>query len=846
MFGGFSLAALHWINLGTDPIAYLLQLFPRERVYQALGYVSIALVLAACASAYFYIRDLTSARVPAAIAAFCYGLSVFGIHAIAQLDNIYLVPLLLPAAMLAIRRVRTENLIRPFIGLALSMTALAFWGFLQEVAYAFCFLAAYALYRAAVCWKSGPRAALGILIVFGISAVVALLFAAPRIVALSSEFFQFTRTSSSRYSGYQELLRFFHEGIYGRYFAEGPPEGTSLNLHEGLQLLSSTTVVLFVCFGLLRSSRRSELGISVLLFAMILAVVPIYFKPASAHWPSQELINILLYACIVGAIVLLLRMGRRFLRLGPILGTPAIPRPPDTAFHVFALVLILFLVVVPEGYYGVYLLFGRVDFTHGRLSLLALLPLCSLFAVYLTELKSLPSRVGRKRGAGLQTVAAALGLILATAAVSWLIHGPIIDQLVPKTAFQIRPYGASGNVVPPVAVKTLLTMIVLAAVLAAFLWKPRYGFDGRIAAMIVVATFAVVETVTYAHFKINGSQNWTYPVPFGSLSYMDVPPSVMRPPNKEKLAALADKLEAEDFRSALLTPRSFYEGNITPHISQFWRARLIGGLGPGVPRRLAALPWPDGVLREHRIELRKTSDINPALLSLLNVKYLVVTTPDLYFNTASENSEKSALDGIPYPGEIVNIDHISFGLIRNPVAPLPRHFLVEKITGVQETPRVQGAALEALAQPASATQDSVGASALVREEIDQLTSHSLVEDFRGTDTFDASGSLDVAYHDDVIDIRVTPSGRDRFMVINERYHPTWRARARSEVISIFPTNAVMMGIRIPANVDRIQLRFEPFSSTRAAHMLMVLALLIFLAAIGAFWLGQYRLSDSRS
>jgi hypothetical protein len=52
---------------------------------------------------------------------------------------------------------------------------------------------------------------------------------------------------------------------------------------------------------------------------MILAVVPIYFKPASAHWPSQELINILLYACIVGAIVLLLRMGRRFLRLGPIL-----------------------------------------------------------------------------------------------------------------------------------------------------------------------------------------------------------------------------------------------------------------------------------------------------------------------------------------------------------------------------------------------------------------------------------------------------------------------------------------------------------------------------------------------
>jgi hypothetical protein len=36
MFGGFSVAALHWMNPGTDPIAFLLQLFPRDRVYQAL------------------------------------------------------------------------------------------------------------------------------------------------------------------------------------------------------------------------------------------------------------------------------------------------------------------------------------------------------------------------------------------------------------------------------------------------------------------------------------------------------------------------------------------------------------------------------------------------------------------------------------------------------------------------------------------------------------------------------------------------------------------------------------------------------------------------------------------
>jgi hypothetical protein len=174
------------------------------------------------------------------------------------------------------------------------------------------------------------------------------------------------------------------------------------------------------------------------------------------------------------------------------------------------------------------------------------------------------------------------------------------------------------------------------------------------------------------------------------------------------------------------------------------------------------------------------------------------------------------------------------------VAPLPRHFLVETVTGVQETPRMQGEVLEARAHPANDSQDAAGTSALIQERIVQLTSHSLAEDFGGTQTFDASGPLSVTYHDDRIDIRVTPSSRERFLVINERYHPNWRVRAEAEEIPIFPTNAVMMGIRIPANVDHIHLRFVPFSSTRAAHLLMLLAVLIFFAAIGAFWFGQRR------
>jgi hypothetical protein len=173
------------------------------------------------------------------------------------------------------------------------------------------------------------------------------------------------------------------------------------------------------------------------------------------------------------------------------------------------------------------------------------------------------------------------------------------------------------------------------------------------------------------------------------------------------------------------------------------------------------------------IELRSGLATNPHLLSLLNVKHLVFVTPDLYFDTASENSEKSPPTGgaTAIQGEVVNIDGISFGLVRNSVGPLPRHFLVPSVTGVRKIPRLQGDALEAQPRPANENQDDAGASAVFKRGITELTWNSLAEDFLGTQTFDTSGSLEITYRADVIDVAVTPSTVNRFLVINELYHP---------------------------------------------------------------------------
>src|SRR5262249_6898360 len=110
------------------------------------------------------------------------------------------------------------------------------------------------------------------------------------------------------------------------------------------------------------------------------------------------------------------------------------------------------------------------------------------------------------------------------------------------------------------------------------------------------------------------------------------------------------------------------------------------------------------------------------------------------------------------------------------------------------------------------------------------------EEFRGSRAFDASGQVSGAFRDDVIDIRVTPSTRERFLVVNERYHPDWRASDDTGPLRMFSTNIVMMGIQIPPGSDHVRLRFVPFSSTPPAHLMMWLALAGFVAVTGALWL----------
>ena len=116
----------------------------------------------------------------------------------------------------------------------------------------FLFLGAYTLYQAGVLWRSSPQRVIKLVICFASASVLAILFALPRLLNVAHEVMLLSRTSSLQYYGYSQILRFFHEGIYGRYFEENRLIGNGMNVHEGLQLMSSTAAVIVICLGILK------------------------------------------------------------------------------------------------------------------------------------------------------------------------------------------------------------------------------------------------------------------------------------------------------------------------------------------------------------------------------------------------------------------------------------------------------------------------------------------------------------------------------------------------------------------------------------------------------------------
>ena len=281
------------------------------------------------------------------------------------------------------------------------------------------------------------------------------------------------------------------------------------------------------------------------------------------------------------------------------------------------------------------------------------------------------------------------------------------------------------------------------------------------------------------------------------------PAGQFQAPSPAARQAFHDRLETDRYRSALVGDWGKLPVFLAPHIGQFWQLRLLDGYSSGVPRRLAELPWPKGVISLRAMYFQSKENLPWDLLALCNVKNVVVVSPEFHCNRVVENGE-------PREAEPRDVE-----ILENPRRPAPRQFLAARVKSVENGPQ---AVKELLA---------------LKDMAADVVADSFVEGPTADTEFDTSGPLEVSYQGDEIAIAIEPSARPRFVVLNELYHPRWRAYDGDRELPVLCTNVFMRGVEIPPGVERISLRFRPFVKTSAA-LWPVLAGLIVCVAGGLF------------
>lgn len=88
------------------------------------------------------------------------------------------------------------------------------------------------------------------------------------------------------------------------------------------------------------------------------------------------------------------------------------------------------------------------------------------------------------------------------------------------------------------------------------------------------------------------------------------------------------------------------------------------------------------------------------------------------------------------------------------------------------------------------------------------------------------GLIHAIYHLGGVTLNFEASEHERFLVVNEMFHPRWRATVAGKELTIFPTNHVMLGTQVPSGARQVELEFLPVLKNSWAPMSLVAGFLI--------------------
>lgn len=741
-FMGFPTHSLPWMLPGFDPIIWIVSLFPVRYCIYLFGLVSIFWYFLAGVAAYYYFEKECKDPVTAVFVAILYISSYMAVLRIAQVDNAFFVVVLIPLGMLALTSMADAAKPRNVLGFIAVVAVLLGFCFLQEAAYALLLFGFYTVYLYCM------RRRVSVLVLPGLAVGLAILVAFPRLAAVANEFSHSSRPTRITVTAPYEIFRWLHDGIFGRSPEEaGNPE--ILNVHEGLQIFTSTFVPLFVFTGLaLPRNKLALFGAGTLYLVVLLTVFQIF----EMRWR---------YIIAVSLVFILLIWSMTKFQQG------SKPDSDNVGFHSIVTAILLASILFLPVRTIIYYLFLQQEFTHSRLSEIANLTVLTLVASYLTRACGRDATLAefvRRHWRG-----AILGIFCGC------LFGLVRNLIDESTLFTALGFGFKSVSVVPVAIVeiVLCAAIYLALLIGYFAFRGKPLWQQTL--VFTLATLMVVDGGSYVMFELRGPQSDRYPIPFDHNSLMMAPARVFRLPDAGTLEAVHRKLEVNDYRSAFIVDSQLFGSQPASFLSQFWQLRLVDGYSPAVSGRLASMPW-QGQLSNRSIKFSSVDSLNWRLLAYLNVKYAILSDLRFYYNLRDLAAED------PFSADQLN-------LVENPYPVMPRAFFARRIEPVQ---RISAANSDA----ALVTKDGIvlPSDARTISVVEGLTAPS---DFTG-------GNLDAVRSDgDRVVLSFPASNVDRFLVLNELYAPEWTAESERGPVPVLATNVVMRGVRVKPGVSSI-------------------------------------------
>jgi len=597
----------------------------------------------------------------------------------------------------------------------------------------------------------------------------------------------------------------------------------------------------------------------------------------------------------------------------------------DAGFHVVFLAFALSVILLPPVQPVMKLLFLNLDFIQARISIAASLSICALVSIFLAQRLD-PSLLGDRPLR--RMVPLGLGIAAGLGA-TWLVDtgAPGLANGLSGQMVQLDLGNQPVVFLPKEMARVVIAMIVGGALLTTIRLVRAHSF--KVSAAAALASVMLAQGWAYADFQLMGPQTWTYPVSFAGNNYFNAPANSLHPPTASEIETLRAHLETDQYRSVIMAAPDGFPTYDTPtehgyvaYLGQNWQLRLVDGY-PILPARLALLPWPPLTRSARSVSFRSDTQLPWTLLAVLNVKYAVTVSPQLYFDagahgelapdelTIEQNPLKIAPRAflaesvrsvppirvpdpppatspphtglVPFHWSVVEDPRISasrapqssvlpknvtarpvsqalVGLSWSP-ADLSKFYRIEQktfgepefhtiITTEPGVDRATVSGLQALtpytfrvracgvnmcdndyAQVAATTLSSLDPAELKGVLPMDPVHESIVEGLGDIGPLSNTGAIRVTYAGDRVEIDLDSSPSTRFLVLNELYHPRWKAFADGQELMVYPTNVVMRGVVVPPNVTHVQMRFIPFLSTPLALALAIAGMVI----TGATW-----------